>query len=218
MSLFGSYSMLEGESRDYRLRASYADYEHDLTLQAAFYELLQTQSELPLEIDPFYDQLLDYAPFYSMQLLASKGIAEWLSLQGGADLRRVSDSDDVGQFNRDLDRYYATAVLDGEPWEPLADFALSLTGESWDSDGEEIRSYGADLACERGRSETSLGSYYSLYKFDVVSGEEREDVRTYYLRFARELGAATNADVRYEFEDSEFDDYHTLRLGLTWRF
>jgi hypothetical protein len=218
LNLFGSYSLLEGESRDYRLRAAWADYEHELTIQAAWYELLQTQSALPLEIDPFYEQMLDWYPFRSMQLLASKGIVDWLSLQGGLDARRVSDEADVGEFNRDFERFFVTALLDGEPSDALEDLDLSLTWESWSGGGEEIDTWGADLGFERGRSRASLGTYYALYKFDVVQDVEREDVRTYYLRFARELGASTRADMRYEYEDSEFDDYHTLRLGFTWSF
>jgi hypothetical protein len=218
MNLFGSTSLLEGDSRDYRLRTAWADYEHELTLQATWYELLQTQSALPLEIDPFYEQLQDWFPFRSLQLLASKGIVDWLSLQGGLDARRVSAEDDVGEFNRDFDRWFVTAILDGEPSKALHDFDLSLTYESWSGGGEDIGTWGADLGLERGRTRASIGNYFALYKFDVVQGEEREDVYTYYLRFVRELGASTKADLRYEYEDSDLDDYHTLRLGVTWQF
>jgi hypothetical protein len=63
----------------------------------------------------------------------------------------------------------------------------------------------------------SIGSYYSLYKYDLYLVEERDDVRTYYLRLRYKGGPSWSCDLRYEYEDS-FDDYSTLRMGATWLF
>jgi hypothetical protein len=43
-------------------------------------------------------------------------------------------------------------------------------------------------------------------------------VRTYFARLWREIGASRTFDLRYEYEDDEDEDYHTLRLGTTWHF
>ena len=47
---------------------------------------------------------------------------------------------------------------------------------------------------------------------------ELDDVRTWYLKLQWKRTRSTTFDLRYEFEDDPFDEYHTLLLGATWRF
>ena len=131
------------------------------------------------------------------------------------DLRRVLDADDIGQFNRDFERYYSTLTFSG----PTQKVNLSVTGELWDSPDSKIRTIGADLSRELDeRWEGPLGTYYSLFKYQLYLNEERDDVRTYYLRLRFKRTEATTFDLRYELEDDELDRFHVLRLGMTWRF
>ena len=132
------------------------------------------------------------------------------------DVRLVSDSGDVGEFNRDWERYYVTTTLNDLPAQHLA---LSLTADRWDDDDRDTSSFGADLsydADERWRG--ALGTYYSLYKYQLLEFDEREDVRTYYARASYELSARLELELLYEFEDDDLDTYNTLRLGARWQF
>ena len=43
-------------------------------------------------------------------------------------------------------------------------------------------------------------------------------MRTWYLKVAWRRTTSTTFDLRYEFEDDSADEYHSLRLGATWRF
>ena len=147
--------------------------------------------------------------------MASKGFGATFRLQAGFDVREVADEDDVGEFNHDFTREWLTAsltdVLPGR-------IALSLTGEVWNSDTDDIQTWGADLSRDLGsKARLALGSYYSLYKTDLQAVEEREDVRTYYVRLRTRNETGWSWDVRYEFEDSTAH-YSTLKLGATWRF
>ena len=65
----------------------------------------------------------------------------------------------------------------------------------------------------------TVGSYYSLFKYDLFAAEELERVRTYHasLRYRFETWPAT-ASVRYELEDGDIDTFHRATVGLTWRF
>ena len=51
----------------------------------------------------------------------------------------------------------------------------------------------------------------------VRSCDERDDVRTYYLVLRWKQSRVSAFDFRYEFENSEYGDFHTLRLGATWQ-
>jgi len=217
LQLEGDYSWLEGSSRDMTLRGSWFDLGHGLTARASYYELFQQQGDLSLELNPFYNILRTYFPYRQTRLELTKTLGEWLDCYLGADLRRVDDETDIGQFNRDFDRYHASLVL--IDLLPL-DSSLSFRGEMWDSPSNDISTWGVDLDSELGGGlRSALGSYYSLYKYYNDIDLEREDVRTYYVELRKPLfDDATDCSVRYEYENSEYDIYHTLRVGMTWRF
>jgi len=149
-------------------------------------------------------------------LSAAKGIGDHLRLTAGTDLRRVSDDADVGTNNRDYDRYYFTVTVIDLPVEGLT---AGVTADLWDSDGRTVDTWGADLTYQvSADTSASVGSYYSAWKYDIVSEEERDDVRTWFVRGRHKLSRRTTLDLGYELEDNDIDDFHFLRMGATWRF
>jgi hypothetical protein len=212
----GNGTLLDGKSRDYTLKASWNLPDEDLSLQASFYQLVQAQMALPLQIDPFFETLMTQFPYYQGRLMASKGFGDRVNLQGGFDIRRVTEQGDVGEFNRDFEHGFLTGTLSNTL--PLA-LDLSVTGDLWYSTGDDITTWGVDLSRKFGaRWGASIGSYFSLFKYDLFENHEHQDVRTYYatLRFKQ---AATVWDLRYEYEDDPgFGYFQTLRLGATWSF
>jgi hypothetical protein len=211
----GQYTNLEGEDRDVRGRLAFVDAESELTLQGTFYQLLQTQGSLVLELDPFYSAMQELYPYWQAGGLIGKGIAEHVEVQAGADVRHVEDVADVGTFNRDYERYYGTLNL----YDLVDGLTLAGTGDLWYSEGQDIRTWGADITyrCSEA-TRVSGGSYYSLYKFDLYLNSERDHVRTYYLRVQHKASKAWVLDGSYEFEQTDLDDFHGLRLGVTWHF
>ena len=210
-----SYSRLENDSRDASVRATYASLESDLLVQASWYRLFQAQSDLPLEVDPFSAILLEQSPYTEGRFVASKSFGPVVHVEAGADVRRVSSSEDVAEFNRDYERWYATTTLtDVLP----AGIELAVTGEVWDSDGDDYSTWGLDLTRKMSEKlSASVGTYYSLYKYDYFLVSEHDDVRTYYLRLRYRSKGPWSWDLRYEHEDS-LDQYDTLRVGVTWSF
>lgn len=215
LRLEGELTRLESDPRDLRLRALYQDPEGVNVARVTYHELQSTQKFRVQELDPFTEQLLELFPFREGNLNLSRAFGEHAVLDVGFDLRRVSDPDDVGEFNRDWERYYAAAT-----WHDavVAGLGLSLTGDRWDDDDRDTSALGADLSYDQEAWRAALGSYYSLYKYELLELSEREDVRTYYVRVDRELSARLRLDVLYEYEDDDLDTYHTLRLGVLWRF
>ncbi len=212
----GSYSFLEEESRDVRVGALWTLPEQQLTLRASYYSLFESQAALANEVNPFFNTLITTHPYDQGQLQFSKGVGEHVMLFGGLDLRRIQDEGDIGRYNRDFDRYYLTVSL---PETLPEETTLSLTGEVWDSPDNEISTWGIDLQKEfHEKYEAALGSNFALFKYELDLDLERENVRTYYAQVRRRFSKSTDARLRYEFEDEEFDEYHTLRVDLTWRF
>jgi hypothetical protein len=210
------YTNVEGSSRDVRAAATWFDVDRSLLVQLSHYRLLETQDALVLELDPFSETLQELFPYDQTRLVASKGFGESLDLQVGADLRRVSDEDDVGVFNHDFERYFVTGTL---PETLPADLSLALTLEAWESDPTDVRTWGADLSRRFGdRLDLSLGSSYALYEYDALLGRERDDVRTSYVRGRWRRSERTSFEAGYEYQDDDLEDSHLVRLGTTWRF
>jgi hypothetical protein len=214
--LEGQYTRIEDRDRDVRTRAYYTDAASELLVQVSYYQLLRTQRELVVELDPFFSALQELFPYRQIGLLASKGLWQRLDVQVGVDLRRVSDQDDIGQFNRDYDRWFTTLTVR----DVLADgLSVGITADHWNSDAQDVRTWGADAGYRLDAAlDLSAGTYYSLYKFDLLLNRERDDVRTYYARLRYKTSRSVTLDLSYEIEDDDFDLYHTLRMGMSWRF
>lgn len=210
------HTRLESEARDLRLRGTYYAQDSDLVLQASWYRLLQTQGDLAVPFDPYFATLHELFPYDQVGFLASKSLGSHLDVQAGLDLRRVEEEADIGAFNHDFNRFFATTdILGVLP----ASIDLSLTGEVWESTTNDVRSFGAGLTRKMGETvEAGIGTYYSLYKYDLYQNRELDDVRTWYVSVDWKRSASTRFDVRYEFEDDPDAEYHSVRLGATWQF
>ena len=212
----GGYTRLDDRDRDVQGRLVYADSEGDWMARLSYYQLLETQLDLVNELDPYYNALLELFPYTQIGAMVSRGLGEHVALDLGFDVRRVQDDDDVGQFNRDYERGYANLRLNDVLWD---DLSVSLLSDLWYSDERDVRSFGFDVSRPvfSGWS-GSVGSYFALYKYDMFTNTERDDVRTYYVRLGREIGDELSFDFGYEFEENEIDDFHTLRVRGVWRF
>ena len=216
LRLEGNYSRLEDENRDMALKGLWTLPEQQLTVRASHYRLLEPEMDLANELNPFFNSLITSQPFDQNQLQISKGFGEWIEIAGGFDVRRVDDEGDIGRYNRDFDRYYVSAIL--LELLPL-DTTLTVTAESWDSPDSDIETWGVDLDSELDEGlRASLGSYYTLFKYFLDLDSERENVRTYYAEIRKAMSDSTDLSARYEYEDEELGEYHTLRVGVTWRF
>jgi hypothetical protein len=206
------HSRLEAERRDVRVSASLVDLEARASLQVSWYQLLKAQQELAAPLDPFTSTLATLFPYED---LALSGTKDWkhLALSAGANLRRLEDEADESTYNREFERYWlTTSLVDTLPVQ------LDLTGELWDATGTEFSTWGASVAREFERFELSGGSYYSLYKYDLTTGDERDDVRTFFLDATFRQTPERRWSLRYEFEDNDFDAFHQLRLDYAWGF
>ena len=210
-----TYSRLENEDRDASLRAVWADAESDATVSATFYRLIEPQNTLALELDPLTSALLELEPYWEARISASKGVNEHLRLDAGYDARRLANGIEESTFNHELDRAY----LSGTVLELPLELEFTLTGETWDSSSDEFRTWGADVTRRFGDDQRiSVGTSYALYKVDVFQEDEREDVRTTYVRWRVKRTEGWGWDTSYEYEDDPGEDLQVLRVGATWKF
>jgi hypothetical protein len=212
----GEYSLLDGEDRDMHIKGFLTLPDQELSLRASYYRLFEPERNFAFELNPYFNFLNVYQPYDQGQLVITKGFGEVLEVLGGVDARRVDEQQDVGRFNRDFDRYYVT--VSAPDLLPLST-TPSVTGEVWDSPQNDISTWGGDLTSRfNEETQASVGTYYSLYKYYFDLAAERIHVRTYYGEVKHEVSESVALRVRYEYEDESSDSFHSLRLGVTWRF
>ena len=214
--LLGAYSMLENEARDVAMRCYYRNMEKDLSMSFYVYHLIQTQRNFAIELDPFYSSTQELYPYYKASALLSKGLGETLVLDTGYDLRRVKDNSQVGAYNREYDRIFVTPMLLDKPWEGGS---CSVTLDWWKSGDRQIFAYGGDLSHKcTSKLDMSIGSLFSMYKYDLYSDREKEDVQTYYLKAKYKMSQTLRFNSSYEYETDSLEAYHVIKLGITCLF
>jgi hypothetical protein len=216
LDLFGNYTMLDWKGRDWELRGNWVKIDSDVRVQLDYYELLTTQSAEALEFDPFFNIAGDYHPYREFRGSASKGIGDHVDLTAGADIRRLANDSDKGEFNRDFERWYVSpSLIDC----PIDGMTITVTGELWDADAEKITTGGADVS-QRFSKDTKAhaGTVYSLYKYDYYTASEQDHVRTYYVGIDSKYSKRLRLRLFYEFEVDPFSKYHTVQAAATWTF
>lgn len=219
VDLYASYSHQELRERDMQFRATYRDTELDLVVQGSYYQLLRTRRDLAVDIDPFVNVMFDYIPYHLAHFVASKGFGTEgmrIVIDAGCDVRWVHNETDATAFNREFERYYVTPTFEDLPLEGMS---FSVTGELWNSGGRDYQSAGMDVSYAVGGGiDASVGTYYSLFKYDLFDNAERDRVQTYFARLKGEVAPDTKVRLEYEFENDEYDRYHKLQVGLQWSF
>jgi len=216
LELHGRYTFLEGDSRDLLVRATYSEPEWDLQVRASYFGLLKRQGNLALEFDPYTTSLFEYEPYNQVSLFASKGLGENLVVDAGVDARQLADDDDESTYNHEFERYFVTPTVSDVLIDGLS---VSLTGEYWNAHDDVMATYGLDVTQRfDDHFKASAGTYYSLFKYDWEQGHERDDVYTYYVRLDYRWSRAWSVNATYEYEDADFDDFSTVKVGALWSF
>ena len=214
-SASGEYTNLEGRDRDLELRTRWSDEQGKSSVQLRYFELLEEQNQRALFLDPFSQSLQTYYPFRQLGLSGWHALTENTEIDAGIDFREVDDPNDVGTYNHDWNRYFATLTLR----ELIAKWTVSVTGDYYDDDQSDYQTWGGSLSRPFGSGwDVALGSYYSLYKYDFYTAQERDDVRSYYGRLSWRRSDMWTFELLYEYEDDDLEEYNTLRCGALCRF
>jgi len=130
--------------------------------------------------------------------------------------RSVLDSSNVGSFNRNYGRASAAFTITDFVFTNLS---FMVAGDSWSSDSNDSSSLSGDLTYAFKRSgRASIGTYYSLYKYDnTYQLEEHDRVRTYYVSAKLPLMNQFSVNGSYELEKG-LDTYHVMKAGIRYDF
>lgn len=213
------YRYQNGEGRDVnaRILGTFPDY--GMEFGASYTRQLRTQNEQSNTLSSFYDVLGPSYPYQSLDTRFRILVAERYHLDLAYFRRDLIDPNNAGTYNREYSRTSAAIELSDLF---VAGFSWSITGEVWDSEGRQFTTAGTDLSYTygkgRSRGSVSLGTYYSLFKYDsLFQYAERERVRTYYVKTRTPLMKRISLDLAYELEDGE-DLFQLMKAGVRYEF
>ncbi len=214
--LSATWNTLDGDTRDATLRLDWNVPDADLSIRASYRFQNDIEKEYTTVFDSYVGVLGRSFAYGQFNLEISKLLGEHFAVDGGFTVRQLIDDDKDSPFNREFFRGWLT--FSSIKW-PTDCLSLSITGEYWDGDDDKTASAGFEAdwrPCDPLRF--TAGTYYSLYKYDLFTVDERQDATTLYLKIRWKLPADLRFDGRYEYETGDEGNFHSVLLGLTWSF
>lgn len=176
----------------------------------------ETLREHTIDLSPFYQVILESRPYYQLHAYVEKDLTEGLAIEVGGMNRQLLDDDDEGVFNRDFTRLYLTLhALDL----PVQKVSASITGEAWLTETDDIYALGAEVGWRPSDPwRASTGYYFSLFKIDRTTFDERENVHTYFVRVRGPIAGPFSFLASYELEWGKGTVYHVMETGVRVSF
>ena len=210
------YRYQDGDARDLVLRVlgTFPDVRTEFGI--VYFRQFSTQYEQSNELSPMYDVMGASYPYHTVDLKLRKLIGSRYAVDLGYSRRTVLDSANVGQFNRDFSRTSAAFSMSDLF---LANLSLTVNGDRWTSDANEYLAGGIDVTYAFKRSgRVSVGSYYSLYKYDETYYlGEHDRVRTYYISTRIPIARQFSMNASYELEKG-VDTFDVMKAGVRYDF
>lgn len=219
-ALTAQITALENGVRDVSGRLSYFNTRLDFRINAGYlYQPLKREAE-PLTTDPYSIILGACEPYHSGSLMFYKGFGEHFGFEAGGAFKELLDTNDESTYNHSFQRYVATAYLYKFP---TSGTTISGGADYWISDGKintiDNEGYHAEASQKLGqRVELRLGSQYFVYKIDMITGVEKEEVQTYYAGAAVRVYRGLSAKLDYTFEDGDTTQADIGEAKLNYEF
>jgi hypothetical protein len=210
----GHINFLGSDARDVSGYLTWTPADSDANVSLRYNGLFSDMKRSTLDLDYF---TLFEGTFYAydqLEVYAHKGFGDNVFVDGGAQARELRDDDNESTFNHEFRRYYLTPGLSEWPWKGLL---LTGTLEIWDDGGDSFETYGGDLTQQLAEPwRASIGTYFQLYRYDVLADQEREDVWVSYLKTDYKLSKELQLRFMLELEDGDTDDYTRVILSMRW--
>jgi hypothetical protein len=195
---------------------SWTDPENDFNITLRYSGLLGDEKRRSIDLDYFTEVLATYVAFDQFDLALHKGLGESAYVEAGAQIRELRDDAKESLFNHEFLRYHGTLGTVDWPW---TGSDVSVTYEFWDAGGDRFTTVGADFTHKTDEQWSgSIGTFFELFRYDVLRGEENEDVQVSYLKLRYNLSKQQRLRARLEFEDGERDDFYTLSISMQVEF
>lgn len=210
------YTNLDSDSRDLTARLTGAFAEAGLILDGQATYLFTSQKAQAYALDPYALFLMDLEPYVQWTARASQAFGTQFGVDLAVTQRMFVRGSEDTTFNHEFVHASATPRLDD--W-PIPGLSLSASADYWRSTGDDYWTAGGDAALKLHSLVTvGVGTSYSLYTIDFLTGQEHERVRSVYASLRWKFPPRSTLDVRITLEKNEIDTFHSLEVGARHDF
>lgn len=213
------FTSFSDQVRDLKLTTVLTFPEKDLAFRLHFFRLIRGYDIRVIDYDAF-GVAGTYLPYSELSMTVTKGW-DHFALDGGFTLRFLNDEQEENPFNHGFERAYgAVSVYDL----PMKGFSLTATGDYYHGEDNDLKNniFGGSITLAQElfnkRFRISGGSAFYLYRFNFFTGNESDNVRVYFAQLRGKILKDLEARVGYEFEDNDFNGFHSTDASLIWSF
>ncbi|MBI2345840.1 MAG: hypothetical protein HYV03_02945, partial [Deltaproteobacteria bacterium] len=184
VGLFGRFTAFSDQVRDATGQIVLRFPEQTMQWRIQVYRLLKGYAVRVIDWDAF-GIAGTYQPYTEILASVSKGLGRHLTMEGGGQARLLDSSQVASAFNHGFTRGYLSATTADFPIDGMS---ISATGDYYHGQENSLKNdmFGgsAFIAQElmNRRMTLSGGTMYFLYRYDLFSGQETNDVQTYFAR------------------------------------
>mgnify|MGYP005668498767 CR=1 FL=1 len=172
--------------------------------------------EFSTEFSDLFAVMQEYKPYYQVSGYLMKEFGDLVAGEVGCDIRELKHSEDEGSLNREFVRPYVTITLSDLL---VKDGDLEVTFEYWDTIDHDILTFDASYAQNFGKKwKAAVGTSYEAYDYDNITMEEKEQVRTYFLKLKYKLMKNAWLRAKYSYLEDKYDSFSKLELALQLNF
>ncbi len=228
LSLLSRFKALDEDEKDILVKATADILNLGLTIEASYYELLDTQEEESNAFSPFFRVVGIYDRYRLFSGTVYKAVGDHLTLFAGAEVRRLADGSDQETFNREWERYFAGASLEDLPIKGLG---FSLTLEQWDiEEGDDSQGVDFEISHQCNKAlRAAIGFAYAAFDYETnfdpafdptlpveFEIQEEVDVWTAYATVKYAIGERQRLNFRVEGETETGDIGDSMSVRMRY--
>ncbi len=219
LTLKGTISSFGNQLRDTSGLLIFKLPAQDLSVQVKVYRLLEAYSVRVNDLDmfSFMQAYLPYTEFYGSLY---KGFGKHVAMQLGGSARLLDDYQVASAFNHGYERAFATLTTMDLIVKGLT---LNATGDYYHSDDNTLKNnyfggtFSATQKFLKDRLKATLGTAYYLYSYNLATGNESNNVQTYYAQVKSKIVGGLEGRLGFRYEHS-IANFYTGDARLIWSF
>lgn len=220
IDFYSRLTSFSDQLRDVQAAVGFRLPKKDFSLRLQMFRLLNGYDIRVLEWDAFRIAGT-YQPYTEVGVQAAKGIGKHLSVDGGFNWRKLDDKAVASSFNHGYERGYLSLSLQSLPVKGLSFSATADYYRGEDSTLKNNNFGGSFFVAQqllKKRMTVTAGTAYYLYRYNLLTGTESEDVQAYFARLEGQITKAFRLKGGYEFEHNSLNGFHTVNVSLSWGF
>ena len=219
LDAYTKFTAFSDQVRDLTMASTYKVPKQNLTLGLRVYRLLERYDIRVPDLDA-YSILGTYERYTEFNATVSKGLGKHFMADSGFGWRQLDATQTASAFNHGYKHGFLSLTSSDLIHKGLS---LTATGNYYHGEDSVFRnnyfgsSFSAAQKLLKKKLTLSAGTDYYLYRFNFATGNEAQNVQTFFARADAKVCKTLRLKTGYEFENSD-NGYHTLKFALTKDF